>query len=137
MMRVLAVLLGVAVATGVSEAQTLNCDLHEYRARRPSRPYCQQRTRVDVAGRSAQELRAQFGLRDGQPVVQELAARKAGGAWVVLGKDLTPEFQVTTGRRRMSGTEKDILGGCTRTRRRTRSATSGTCSGTRRWRFRD
>jgi hypothetical protein len=28
---------------------------------------------------------------------------------VVLGKDLQPEFQVTTGRRRMSKTEKDIL----------------------------
>ena len=60
-------------------------------------------------GEAAQELRAQFGLRDGKPVVEELAARKAGGAWVVLGKDLTPEFQVTTGRRRMSKTEKDIL----------------------------
>ena len=70
-------------------------------------------------GEDQQELRAQFALRDGQPVVAELAAIKGGvvgaggsggrGGWVVLGKDLTPEFQVTTGKRRMSKTEKDIL----------------------------
>jgi hypothetical protein len=60
-------------------------------------------------GDGQQELRAQFALRDGKPVVAELAARKAGGVWAVLGKDLAPEFQVTTGRRRMSRTEKDIL----------------------------
>jgi hypothetical protein len=65
-------------------------------------------------GESGQELRAQFALHDGQPVVEELAARKAGGTgggggWVVLGKDLTPQFEVTTGRRRMSKTEKDVL----------------------------
>jgi hypothetical protein len=60
-------------------------------------------------GERDQELRAEFGLRDGQPVVEELAARKAGGTWVELGKDLTPQFEVTTGRRRMSKTEKDIL----------------------------
>ena len=48
-------------------------------------------------------------MRDGQPVVEELAARKAGGAWIELGKNLTPDFQVTTGRRRISTTELDIL----------------------------
>ena len=31
-MRVLAALLGVVVAAGVSEAQTLNCDLQDYKS---------------------------------------------------------------------------------------------------------
>jgi len=35
--------------------------------------------------------------------------RKAGGAWIELGKELTPQFEVTTGRRRISTTELDIL----------------------------
>jgi hypothetical protein len=60
-------------------------------------------------GEVKDELRASFGLRDGQPVVEELAARKPGEAWVVLGKDLQPDFEVTTGKRRMSKTEGDIL----------------------------
>ena len=54
-------------------------------------------------GETGQQLQAQFALRDGQPIVQQLAARTANGAWIVLGKNLTPDFQVTTGKRRISG----------------------------------
>ena len=64
---------------------------------------------VSWPGEQGQQNRARFALRDGQPIVAELAAKKAGGAWVVLGNDLTPDFQVTTGRRRISTTELDIL----------------------------
>lgn len=56
-------------------------------------------------GESGAELRARLGIRDGKPMVQELSAREAGGQWMVLGKDLTPDFQVTTGRRRLSRTQ--------------------------------
>lgn len=60
-------------------------------------------------GEGQEELRASFAVRNGQPVVRELAARAAAGAWVVLGGDLTPEFQVTTGRRRISPQQVDNL----------------------------
>jgi hypothetical protein len=60
-------------------------------------------------GEQGQQLRARFTLRDSQPLVEELAARKPGGAWIELGKDLSPEFAVTTGRRRISTTELTIL----------------------------
>ena len=39
---------------------------------------------------------------------RQLAAR-SGGAWDVLGKDLIPDFQVTTGRRRISSTQRKLL----------------------------
>ena len=91
-------------------AQGVNCNMRDYKAVDGVRAVASgERVTLTWQGEAAQELRAQFALRDGQPVVEELAARKAGGAWVVLGKDLTPEFEVTTGRRRMSKTEKDIL----------------------------
>jgi hypothetical protein len=64
---------------------------------------------VKWLGEQGQQNRARFALRNGQPVVAELAARKPAGAWIVLGRDLTPDFQVTTGRRRISTTELDIL----------------------------
>ena len=35
-------------------------------------------------------------------MVQELAARKNGGNWIVLGQNLTPEFEITSGVRRLS-----------------------------------
>jgi len=69
------------------------------------------RDNVEVSWPSeqGQQNRARFAVRDGQPVVAELAPRKPGGTWIVLGKDLAPDFQVTTGRRRISTTELDIL----------------------------
>jgi len=60
-------------------------------------------------GERGEVLRARFALHGGQPVIEEMAARKAGGAWVELGKDLAPDFEVTTGRRRISSTELEIL----------------------------
>lgn len=65
--------------------------------------------RLEWAGERGQQLRARFALHIDQPVIAELAARKTGGSWIVLGKDLTPDFHVTTGRRRISETEKSIL----------------------------
>ena len=64
---------------------------------------------VSWPGEQGQQNRARFALRDGQPVVAELAARKPGGAWIELGKGLAPDFEVTTGRRRISTTELEIL----------------------------
>ena len=91
-------------------AQGLSCNLQQYK---PIAGVSASAGRDSVViawpGERGQQLRARFALRDGQPVIEELAASKAGGAWVVLGKDLTPEFQVTTGRRRMATTELDIL----------------------------
>lgn len=60
-------------------------------------------------GEKGQQLRARFTLREGQPLIEELAAQKADGAWILLGKNLTPDFQVTTGKRRISITELSIL----------------------------
>jgi hypothetical protein len=110
MMRFLAAFLGVMIAAGVGAAQTLNCDLRDYKSVDGLKAEVS-RGSVELTwqGEAGQELRAQFTLRDGQPVVQELAARKSGGQWIVLGKDLTPQFEVTTGRRRISSTEMDIL----------------------------
>ena len=109
-MKTFAVVLGLGLVCAAGAAQGVNCNMQGYKAVDGLQATAT-RGGVTLAwqGDAGQELRAAFGLRDGQPVVEELAARKAGGAWVVLGKDLQPEFQVTTGRRRMSGTEKEIL----------------------------
>src|SRR5580698_10083502 len=61
-------------------------------------------------GEDGAELRASFAIENGQPIVKELAARQGGG-WAILGKDLTPEFQVTTGKRRISSAQRGELKG--------------------------
>jgi hypothetical protein len=91
-------------------AQTTSCNLQDWKSI-AGVTVTASRDVVEVSwpGEQGQQNRARFALRNGQPIVAELAARKPGGAWIVLGKDLQPDFQVTTGRRRISTTELDIL----------------------------
>jgi hypothetical protein len=109
-MKLLAVVMGLGMSCAMGAAQGANCNMQGYKPVDGLKAVAAAGgVTLNWQGEAQQELRAQFALRDGQPVVTELAASKAGGAWIVLGKDLTPQFEVTTGRRRMSKTEKDIL----------------------------
>lgn len=53
-------------------------------------------------GKHQQEMRASFAIENGQPKITSLSVRKSGGAWIQLAGNLTPEYEVTTGKRRMS-----------------------------------
>jgi hypothetical protein len=84
-------------------AAALSCDLTNYKPQ----PGLQAEATADAlrvtwTGARNQDLRAVFAIENGAPVIRELAARKSGGAWAVLGTNLLPEFAVTAGRRRIS-----------------------------------
>jgi hypothetical protein len=80
----------------------LNCDLKDYKSADGLKAEVRgDALNIEWRGERNEQLRAVFAIRDGQPLVRELAARKNGG-WVTLGRDLTPEFDVTSGRRRLS-----------------------------------
>ncbi len=88
---------------GGAAGQSLSCDMSGYKAQEG----LQARERGGVLeltwqGDRRDQLRAEFQVAGGQPTVRELAARKNGGAWVVLGQNLTPEFEITSGVRRLS-----------------------------------
>ncbi|HVZ28263.1 MAG TPA: hypothetical protein VG798_06365, partial [Rhizomicrobium sp.] len=53
-------------------------------------------------GAAGAQLRASFAVKDGKPVVTELAVQEQGGSWTTLARNVTPDFQVTTGKRRLS-----------------------------------
>ena len=53
-------------------------------------------------GEGDEQLWVTFAVSNGQPVIRELSVRKGAGAWATLGRDLSPEFEVTTGKRRIS-----------------------------------
>ncbi len=92
----LTALVGMALLSGMAAARTSVCDLRDYKSVDGIKAEANQNTaELTWAGEAGQQLRVQFALRDGQPVIQELAARKGGGQWIVLGKDLTPQFEVT------------------------------------------
>ena len=90
--------------SGFVRAHAVSCDFSAYKAVDGVKAEAKGDAVVlSWQGEGGQQLRAQFSMGDGQPSIQELAARSNGGAWIVLGKDLTPDFQVTTGKRRISG----------------------------------
>src|ERR1035437_2630232 len=102
-MKLWGAILGLALFVSVGAAQTLNCNLQDYKSIDGVKAVASgNAVELSWQGEQGQQLRARFTLRDGQPLIEELAARKTGGPWIMLGKDLTPQFEVTTGRRRIS-----------------------------------
>src|SRR6202158_3427671 len=99
-----AVLFFLALGCGAAQCQSLNCDLREYKPVDGLTAQVAAGTlQVTWEGERGQELRAEFTIRDAQPMVHALAIRSSGqGDWRNLASDLTPEFDVTSGRRRMS-----------------------------------
>jgi len=92
-----------ALSAAAAHAQDLNCDLSAYHAQ--DGLHAQTRAgalELTWQGERGDQLRARFTIRNAQPIITELAARKTGGNWIVLGTNLTPEFEITSGVRRLS-----------------------------------
>jgi hypothetical protein len=84
-------------------ADPLKCDVGQYKASAGLTAAVEQELLVvSWTGQGGAELRARYAIDGGQPVVRDLAIRKPGGQWVSLGENLVPEYQVTSGIRRMS-----------------------------------
>jgi len=110
LMKLVGLWLCLSLVSSVAAAESLDCNLKGYKAVEGIKAEASpQAVTVTWSGEGGQQLRAQFGIQSGQPLVKELAARNSGGQWVVLGKDLQPDFQVTTGRRRISNTQRKLL----------------------------
>ena len=102
-------LLAMTLLSTIARAQQIQCSFDGYKAVEGLRAVMNRGTlEMTWQGEAGQELKASFSIQDGHPVVRQLAARSRG-AWHVLGKDLTPDFQVTTGRRRISATQRKLL----------------------------
>jgi hypothetical protein len=95
--------------SALAGAQTLNCDFQGYKALDGLKAEMRSGSlELTWQGERGQMLRATLGVNGGQPVVRELAVQK-NGKWAVLGHDLTPEFQVTTGLRRFTAQQEAPL----------------------------
>ena len=87
-MKFRGLLLSLAMLTGAGAAQSLHCNLQGYKAMDGLKAEATgSALSMTWQGEGGQQLRAHFALRNGQPVIEELAARQGSGNWVVLGKD--------------------------------------------------
>src|SRR6266851_8992129 len=90
-------------------AGPIACNLAEYKASPGLTAGVQQDLLVvSWSGQSGAEMRARYAIDGGQPLIRDLAIKK-GGQWATLGQNLTPEYRVTTGVRRMSEQQAEPL----------------------------
>ena len=76
----------------------LACDLDGYAPDSGPAATMEQNTLlVTWAGAAGADLRLRLGLEDAAPIVRDLAIRPQGGAWGTLGRNLVPDFHVTSG----------------------------------------
>ena len=109
-MKARLLLFGVVLCSRLAAAQTLTCNLDAYKPVEGVRAEVKGGTvALSWNGEVGEQLMAEFALREGQPVVVQLAARSAGGPWTVLAKDLSPDFEVSTGKRRISTTQTGMM----------------------------
>lgn len=101
----------VTAAAGTNGlAAAVVCDLSQYKAGAGLAAAMDQNLLVvSWTGQGGTEMRARYAIDDGQPTVRDLAVRKTGGQWGVLGQNLKPEVRVTSGIRRMSTQQADPL----------------------------
>jgi hypothetical protein len=100
----------VAPAGVTAPADSLKCDLAQYKASPGLTATLEQDTlAVSWTAQAGSEMRVRYAIDSGQPVVRDLAVRKTGGQWAILGQNLTPEFRVVSGIRRMSTQQAEPL----------------------------
>jgi hypothetical protein len=103
-----------AAVTGAASASPLAdavaCNMSQYKASTGLTATMDQNV-LTVAwnGQNGSEMRTRYAIDGGQPIVRELAVRKSGGQWVMLGQNLTPDYHFVSGIRRMSTQQADPL----------------------------
>ena len=86
----------VMLCAGAAMAQEMNCDLSGYHAQEGLTAQIRSGALEVVLARRAQRTIART-VHDPRRAAPggELAARKSGGNWIMLGQNLTPEFEIT------------------------------------------
>ncbi|MGA3234707.1 MAG: hypothetical protein ABSG03_00275 [Bryobacteraceae bacterium] len=103
---------GLIFPASKARADQLNCSLAEYRAQ-PGLTAAVAGDTLTVIweGDRNQELRLRFEIDGGAPVIEALAARRKGEAWVTLAANAAPDFRVVSGLRRITNQQLDPLAG--------------------------
>jgi hypothetical protein len=100
------------LAAQTAAAQGLTCDLSGYA---PNGPHSSVQVSGEVltvewAGTGAERVRLRLAIREGTPVIDELALRAANASsWVGVGTNLGFEFRIVEGLRRISNQQLEPL----------------------------
>jgi hypothetical protein len=103
---------GLLFAAPAAKADRLNCSLSDYR----TLPGLAAAVTGEILtltweGDRNQELRLRLAIEGGTPVIEQLALRRKGEAWITLAAHAKPEFRVVSGLRRITNQQLDPLAG--------------------------
>jgi hypothetical protein len=91
-------------------APALTCDMQQYKPMTGLTAGIQGGLlAVTWAGSDGAEVRARYAIDSGEPIVRDLAVRKTGGQWAILGENLKPQYDVVSGIRRFSSQQGEPL----------------------------
>src|SRR6266542_4930417 len=100
----------LSASTSRLSAGSLNCNVSQYKAAPGlTAAVDQDLLVVSWIGQNGADLRARYAIDGSQPVIRDLAVKKAGGQWTTLGRNLTPEYHVVSGIRRMADDQANPL----------------------------
>src|SRR5262245_15550153 len=88
----------------------VKCDLSGFKASRGLAATMDQDVLAVIwSGQNGTELRSRFAIERGPPTIRDLAVRKAGSPWTIIGETLTPEYRVVSGVRRLPNDQGNAL----------------------------
>jgi len=100
-----AALAAVAPSPGIAPAlyaQASTCNLSGYKAAPGlTAAVAGDALAVTWDGDANQEVRLQLTINNGTPMIKDLSLRRKGGTWATVGSNLTPEYRVVSGWRRL------------------------------------
>ena len=95
-------LIGTAFLAVSASADPLTCNMSAYKATVGLTAACDaQAITLTWSGQKTDELRLRMVITGGTPTIADLAIRKEGGTWATVASNLTPEYRVVSGWRRM------------------------------------
>ena len=102
----------ISLTSAAYAQDTLMCNLAEYRPQPGlSAAVSGGELALTWDGDPNQELRMHLTIREGTPTIRDLAIRRPGGQWAIVASDVTPEFGVVTGMRRVTNQQLQPLRG--------------------------
>src|SRR5262245_2230133 len=95
----------ILFTAALSAHAQMTCDLTDYKALEGlTAKLANNALTVNWQGSNREPLRVEFTITNGIPTIRELAARN-----ITLGQNLQPEFQITSGVRRLSTQQSQPL----------------------------
>ena len=98
------------VPASVVVSDGLKCDLSQYKAGTGlTATMNQDLLAVKWTGQNGAELPLRFAVYGRQPAMRDFDVRRAGGCWTRIGENLTPEYHVVSGVRRLPNDQGNAL----------------------------